>query len=314
LPESDKYVKFIILTFKLRITYFGKPMISLEHLRYFLRASQLKNIALAAKHLHISPSAISQAIAGLERDLDTKLTTHQRNRFELTDAGKLLLQKGESIILACSNLQNEMNALKGMQSGEFTLMTQQSLAGSILPPVLRKFTQKYPKIKTKVLIGTRDIVLNAVDKGTINVGLSVNYNAASKHESLTKNLFAGNYVLVSTKKDVDLKSAAFIMSEGDSTEDALFLKLYENKYGNPPKIDFFLKSWTVCADLAASGLGIAFVPEYVLKRSRSKDIHTVPWPFKEAIPYSVGIYSQPVETLCACSRIFIDFLAQHFDF
>jgi len=59
----------------------------LEGIRQHTHAARLGSVTEAAKKNYVSQSALSQGIRSLEKDLKVELTTHQENRFVLTDTG-----------------------------------------------------------------------------------------------------------------------------------------------------------------------------------------------------------------------------------
>ena len=66
------------------------------------------SFASAAKSLHRVPSAISYSMKKLEQDLDTQLFNRTGHRAALTAAGILLLQEGQHLLNAISDLENQV--------------------------------------------------------------------------------------------------------------------------------------------------------------------------------------------------------------
>ena len=64
---------------------------SLQSLRAFEAAARLQSFLLASEELHLTPSAISHQVRGLEAYLGQSLFTRSNRRVELTDSGARLL-------------------------------------------------------------------------------------------------------------------------------------------------------------------------------------------------------------------------------
>lgn len=66
------------------------------------------SFAAAAKSLHRVPSAISYSMKKLEQDLDTELFNRTGHRAKLTNAGVLLLEEGQYLLNAITDLENQV--------------------------------------------------------------------------------------------------------------------------------------------------------------------------------------------------------------
>ena len=73
------------------------PFLNYHHLRYFRAIAQEGNLTRAAKHLSISPSALSIQLAQLEESLGQQLFERINKRLILTEAGHLALDYAETI-------------------------------------------------------------------------------------------------------------------------------------------------------------------------------------------------------------------------
>lgn len=299
-------------------------MFSLHHLRYFLAAADLQSIAKAAEQVHVTPSALSQAITTLERDLDTKLLVHQRKKFQLTAAGRLLHQKGQHLLGEIQGIRNDLLREEGRDEGEFVFMTQQSIAGTRLPHLLGTFLKRWPQIRPQVLIGTREEVDAALIAGRINFAITVD-GMMPKSPLHYEKVANGNYQLFGDARYWSGSETPWfrhlILSDEETPEVKNLKVLVKEKYKTAALPRFFIKSWSVAVEMAAQGLGVAFVPEYVLQRyeagrrgsaSKAQQGQTMPWPFRRTIPYGVYAVRQRDQALCSCSRRFLDHVTEEF--
>ena len=78
---------------------------TLDQLRYFHEAARFQHVGKAARFVHISPSAVSAAIAALEAELDCKLFDRQGKTIALTDQGKLLKERAEKLLEQVSGIK-----------------------------------------------------------------------------------------------------------------------------------------------------------------------------------------------------------------
>src|SRR5271163_2451995 len=93
---------------------------NITFLCYFFSAGQAKSISKAAKENFVSQSAISQAISKLEIALEKQLITHEKNRFQLTADGLLLLEKCKELFTVFSEMEDAFNEAEGIFKGKLT--------------------------------------------------------------------------------------------------------------------------------------------------------------------------------------------------
>ena len=67
-------------------------------MRAFLAVAEEGGFSAAARRLHISQPALSQAIAGLERQLGVQLLTRHSPGVEPTDAGNTLMTEARAVL------------------------------------------------------------------------------------------------------------------------------------------------------------------------------------------------------------------------
>lgn len=72
---------------------------NLRQLRYFVAAAEELNFTRAAERLHLAQPPLSAAIRQLEEQLGVTLFKRTTRHVELTPAGKLLLEKGQKLLI-----------------------------------------------------------------------------------------------------------------------------------------------------------------------------------------------------------------------
>src|SRR5262245_5194268 len=78
----------------------GSCMEDVHKLRVFAAVAQSLSFTRAAQVLHLTQSAVSHAVAALERELDTPLLRREGKRVSLTEAGRVLLEHARRIFSA----------------------------------------------------------------------------------------------------------------------------------------------------------------------------------------------------------------------
>lgn len=118
----------------------------LANLSAFISVAETGSFSQAGERLHLTQPAISKRIAGLEGQLDTRLFDRLGREISLTEAGRALLPRAYQILNVLDDTRRALNNLNGEVSGRLTLATSHHIGLHRLPPVLRTFTRRYPKV------------------------------------------------------------------------------------------------------------------------------------------------------------------------
>lgn len=116
--------------------------LDLTSLRYFVAACEWGNIARAAEHEHIVPSAISKRLAQLEADLGVALLQRQRRGVAPTPAGELLLEQGRALLMDASRVAQDVSSLGTGVRGQVRLLATVSAIAEALPDDVAAFLQR----------------------------------------------------------------------------------------------------------------------------------------------------------------------------
>ncbi|MEB3841768.1 putrescine utilization regulator PtrR [Pseudomonas guariconensis] len=119
-----------------------------SQLRIFQAVAEEGSVTRAAERLHRVPSNLSTRLRQLEEQLGVELFVRERQRLQLSPAGKVLLDYANRL----STLRNEaVAAVQGGQpAGDFVLGTMYSTAATHLPPLLARYHQTYPAVNLQV--------------------------------------------------------------------------------------------------------------------------------------------------------------------
>lgn len=99
-------------------------------LKYFLAVVDQNGFNRAAEHLLIAQPSLSQAIAGLEKELGVPLFHRIGGRAVLSEAGKELVGPARLVMRDLEAAQSAVQALRGIRSGRLDIITMPSPASS----------------------------------------------------------------------------------------------------------------------------------------------------------------------------------------
>lgn len=115
----------------------------LTALRSFESAARLESFARAAVELHLTPSAISHQVRGLEAWLGCPLFARAARRVVSTDAGRRLL---DAMTPALDRIEDVCAELRPTRAHTLAVHCAPSFASKWLGPRLADFMNLYPKI------------------------------------------------------------------------------------------------------------------------------------------------------------------------
>lgn len=199
-----------------------------------------------------------------------------------------------------SEIEDAFNETDGMFKGKLSFACTHSFALSLLPPHLSKLSIMYSGIEPILRFGHTGTIVELVKKGDVDFGIVLDnedFSAFHSHE-----IFKGEYRLYRAKKMPEQAMNKFILSEERKEVSLLKQHLYDNEIEISTSME--VSSWEVIASLTEQGLGIGFLPDYIIgKRSLIQYDCQVP-----AIPYRILAIFSKTRKLSRNSKMFIDLM------
>lgn len=139
----------------------------LFELNAVVAVARLSSFRKAAAELGISPSAISQSVAGLEADLGVRLFHRTTRSVALTQAGQAFLDRVRPALRELDAAMDATNAYRDTPSGTLRINLSEGAARLILVPVVAEFLRRYPDMAVELVTEGRlvDIVKAGFDAG-----------------------------------------------------------------------------------------------------------------------------------------------------
>jgi DNA-binding transcriptional LysR family regulator len=147
--------------------------LELRQLRYFVTVAEELHFGRAAARLHMTQPPLSQAIAALEDGLGTALFLRNRRTVALTPAGSALLPEARRIINEAALLPDLARRAASGAAGRLALAFITSADYSVLPPFLRRYSERYPGVQLSLQEATSDVQVDELLRGRIDAGLLI---------------------------------------------------------------------------------------------------------------------------------------------
>jgi LysR family glycine cleavage system transcriptional activator len=121
---------------------------SVRHLQVFCVAARHLSFKLAARQLHLTPSAVSHRIRELESSLGIELFERRTRSVELTEAGRTLHTEVAPLLDAVE--QSMTNVAQRLQRQRLRVAAPQFFASDFLIPRLAGFSARWPQVDLRL--------------------------------------------------------------------------------------------------------------------------------------------------------------------
>ena len=135
------------------------------------------SFARAAEHLHLTPSAISHAVATMEAECGFPLFTRTKAGVTMTAAAEHLLPDIQRLIACSESLDQSIARINGMEKGVLRLGVFNSACVTWVPRLLPSFEQQFPGIAVQLYQGSYSDIAAGLKNGTVEIGLMSNSSA-----------------------------------------------------------------------------------------------------------------------------------------
>ena len=143
-----------------------------EWLRYFVVLAETKNFHQASDRLHITPQALSKAIAGLESELKVVLVDRAHRVRGLTAAGDALLEEARRVTAAIEDAERRMAEWRDpVPRGPVSIAGDGLWHHYLLPPLLADLVAAHPEVRPKLHEMLPEDAERWVAEGEVEIGL-----------------------------------------------------------------------------------------------------------------------------------------------
>ena len=145
--------------------------LQLAHLRTLEAVARHGSFSRAAGELGLTQPAVSMQVRQLEAQLECPLLERVGKRAFPTRAGDVLLSHAKRARQELDSAVERLQELRGVVAGRVRLGTSASISTYLLPPALRRFRARYPRIELIVVTGNAPDITRAITDNRLDVGL-----------------------------------------------------------------------------------------------------------------------------------------------
>lgn len=236
----------------------------------FVKTVEYGSFTKAAEILNYSQSGISRMIADLEREWGVSLLERGKTGVRPTSDGLKLLPYAQNLCSDFEKLQMQVDELKGLQSGLIRIGTFSSVATHWLPNIIKEFQKDYPNMDYELLLGDYTEIEERIHTGRVDCGfLRLPTHPEFETIFLEQDRLMAIIPESHPLKDCEKFPAAALCDEPflllEKGAKAEISEVFERNHLTP-NVKFTTWDDYAVMSMVESGLGIAILPELILKR------------------------------------------------
>jgi len=155
-------------------------MLGVWRLQLLREISRRGSIKAAAEAMQITPSAVSQQLAILEREAGVELLEKSGRRVRLTDAGLRLVRHADTITGAIVAAEADLASMQSAVTGTLRVAAFPTAARAVMPPVMTALSRLHPELRVTLRDLEADESLTALQNDEIDLAIVDDYGDGSR--------------------------------------------------------------------------------------------------------------------------------------
>jgi DNA-binding transcriptional LysR family regulator len=241
-----------------------------QFLSTFVAVVDQGSMAAAARLLNITPAAVAQQLRTLEREIGAPLIGRVGRTVNVTEAGARILDRARELLRDVADLRTVANDDVG--AGELRLGAGTNALTGMLPDILARMVERFPRIQVFIQPGYSPELHRAVDRGELDAAIVLQAPFALPKTCDWELLREEPLVVLAPARLADRDPHELLATEplirydrgqwGGRQADQ-----YLRAAGITPRERFELNALNAIAVMVDRGLGVSLVPDW-----------TRPWP------------------------------------
>ncbi len=249
--------------------------IDIRALRYFVETVRHNSFTQAAAALFVTQSTISKMVRQLEDDIGQPLLIRDGKRVHLTDAGRVVFERGQQALSVVLQLNAEVADLAALARGTLTVGLP-PMVNLFFSPAVSTFRQRYPHVTLTLSEHGGQSIEQHVAGAELEVGATV--LPADPALPLASHVIGSHAVWAVGPREAPwavgapatvtlaaLRDVPLVLLKDDFSLTRMVRQAFAG-LGATPYVAAQSGHWEFLASMAAAGLGTTFLPEPLLAR------------------------------------------------
>lgn len=167
---------------------------TIVQLEYLVAIANYESFSAASEHCFVTQPSLSTQIKNLEIELGVVLINRNVKKFQLTEAGQMVVEHAKRVIADFSSIKEEINTLKNLCSGKLRLAVIPTIAPYLVHKFAPKFIEQYKDVNLVIREMFTEDIITAIEKDQIDIAI-----------------LAGGFTPTKTINEIDLYSDRFLL-------------------------------------------------------------------------------------------------------
>ena len=288
-------------------------MISLRQIEAFRAVMITGTVTRAAGVLYVSQPAVSRMLADLESNIGFKLFERSNRQLVPTAEGHAFYEEVDRAFVGLDQISRTAEAIKEYRIGQVNLVTIPSLANSLIPEVIRQFSEIYPDVFVSLEVQPSQRVFERIVSQQCDIGICALPVDGAAIESRPIGRLEALCVLpldhpLTKKKNItarDLDGEVFVSFKADSMYRHMVDEIFQTQ-GVRRVLKFQARTMAGILGLVSQGLGVSVVGPLLPSVEGQREFAVRP--FKPAIPIDLALIQPAQKPLSRITQRFVELL------
>ena len=256
---------------------YDSTMMDLGRLRMLVAVAREGSVTAAAEALHYAQPSVSQQLAKLEAEVGVPLLQRMGRGIRLTEAGRLLVDRAESLLKQVEAVHAELDELAGLRTGRVRLAAFPSALATLVPLAAARVTEQYPAIELILIEAEPPEALSALRNNDVDIALIFEHGDPPQRDrrdtTMTPLLDEPLYVVSPAQRSwkgprAELSTYAGTRWIAGCERCREHLVAACGRAGFSPIVEFETDDYVAVQALVAAGLGVSLLPGLTLVANR----------------------------------------------
>ena len=278
----------------------------------FIESVERGSFRAAADALGYTPSAVSQLVAALEKELGLTLLVRSKKGVTMTSEGARLAPIVRSYLAREKEMYELASEMQGVSIGNLTIAAYPSVATTWLPEIVRTFQRDYPDVQFSIMEGIRAEIFKHLDDHVADMGfmayaepMDYEWTPLAQEEIIA--VVPEDHPLADAKAYpiADCEKDDFIMTSwGKDIE----IQNIFRKYKVTPNVKYTTYDTPATLAMVRMGLGVTFANELAAQYWNE---HLVKLPLDPPQKVEFGIAYTSKEHMTSAAKKFYDYAVKY---
>ena len=251
-----------------------------DKLRVFHAVADAGSLTHAGETLHLSQSAVSRQIRGLEEEVNATLFHRHARGLLLTEQGEILFDATREMMRQLDSASARIKDVRDDVDGELRVTTTMGFGAMWLSPRLDRLFADYPQLDFNLLL-TEDVL----DLPMRQADVAVRLKEPNQADLIRRRLFSISFRFYASRAYVEkigapesaeqLKEHRLIGFSPDAAQVSAGQEWFKPFYAGHAAGKMTVNTYFGLFEAARAGLGVCALPDY-LTRGRDELVHVLP--------------------------------------